>query len=256
MKKRLLVIFSLLLGLALSTKAQVIMQPAEPNTACMEAWQNYHKADILWNTGWGLFGGGLATATITIPFAIGSAFGNGARPPEDRDPKMVITNKCLWSTFYIACGAVVASIPCLAVGQVRRKAALKSYNEWNCESSLSCEQINNYNKNGETIWKTGWGLFGAGLGLTAVGTIIVTTIYSPTTEPNPDRPLPPGLEKGAYAMIGVGCAATIASFPCLGVGQVRRHAASRLYNEKCSDQPILTFNIQTSANGLGIAMQF
>lgn len=55
----------------------------------------------------------------------------------------------------------------------------------------------------------------------------------------------------------VGGGITLASIPCLAVGQVRRKAAMNMYNEKCgSDQPILSFSLQTSSNGLGIAMQF
>ena len=61
MKK--LCILLVLFGITLNaTQAQNILKPAEPNEVCMEAWQNYHKADVIWKTGWGLFGAGLGVA--------------------------------------------------------------------------------------------------------------------------------------------------------------------------------------------------
>ena len=232
-----------------TTQAQLILKPAEPNEVCMEAWQNYHKADVLWKTGWGLFGGGLVMASLGAGCGTGTAFGVGARPPEERDSKLIAMNKFWWSLCYIGSASVVASVPCLIVGQVRRKAAICSYDEVDCESFLSCEQINSYYRNNNALWKAGWGLFGSGIGLTVLGTLFV---LSPTSSKNASV-----FQKSGFALIGIGGGAGIASIPCLAVGQVRRKSAAKLYNEKCcSEQPILSFSLQTSSNGLGIAMQF
>ena len=54
----------------------------------------------------------------------------------------------------------------------------------------------------------------------------------------------------------IGSGATIASIPCLAVGQTRRKAAQNYYQKNCAAEPPLTFAIQTSSNGLGIAMKF
>lgn len=56
--------------------------------------------------------------------------------------------------------------------------------------------------------------------------------------------------------IGVGAGLVTASVPCLIVGQVRRKTAMQMYKDNCSTEPSLTFSIQTSSNGLGMAMHF
>lgn len=62
-------------------------------------------------------------------------------------------------------------------------------------------------------------------------------------------------DAGAVLM-GVGLGSLITSIPCICVGQVERKKASNLYNQHCAAEPPLTFSIQSSANGLGLAMQF
>ena len=56
--------------------------------------------------------------------------------------------------------------------------------------------------------------------------------------------------------MGVGLGSLITSIPCICVGQVERKKATSLYNQHCAAEPPLTFSIQSSANGLGLAMQF
>ena len=245
-----LIIFS---GITLHiAQAQVVMQPANPNEACAEAWAKYHKGDVLWNTGWGLFGGGMIAGALgwTL-FPIFST----ALPPDAPQEQKNRKTAAIASTLTVATlgsAAFLASIPCLAVGQVRRKTAIKNYEEWNCESYLSCEQINSYYHNADVMWKTGWGLFGAGMGMFTFGMLcIVPNVFPPA--PGPD---PYALEKSGFAILGVGCGAVIASVPCICVGHVRRKASQGLYNDKCADQAPLTFSIQSSSNGIGLAMQF
>ena len=246
MKK--LCILLVLFGITLSaTQAQNILKPAEPNEVCMEAWQNYHKADVLWKTGWGLFGAGagmtLAGCISWTTTKYSSGFSTWQHPG--------------FSIMCVGLASFVSSIPCLAVGQVRRKAAMTTYFDNNC-SPETCEQINLNYKKANTLWKTGWGLFGAGMGLVLGGGIFaMCNMYTPEPEPlMENNPRVSASNIGFYTMI-VGGGITLASIPCLAVGQVRRKAASKLYNEKCgSDQPVLSFSLQTSSNGLGLAMQF
>lgn len=245
MKK--LCILLVLFGITLNaTQAQNILKPAEPNEVCMEAWQNYHKADVLWKTGWGLFGAG---AGLTLAGCIGwTCWPRGESYAYTR-PGFII--------MCIGGGTLLSSIPCLVIGQVRRKSAMVIYNEYNC-SPETCEQINLNYKKANTLWKTGWGLFGAGMGLVLGGGIFaMCNMYTPEPEPlMENNPRVSAFNIGFYTMI-VGGGITLASIPCLAVGQVRRKAASKLYNEKCgSDQPVLSFSLQTSSNGLGLAMQF
>lgn len=245
MKK--LCILLVLFGITLNaTQAQNILKPAEPNKVCMEAWQNYHKADVLWKTGWGLFGAG---AGMTLAGCIGWTCWPRGESYAFTRPGFII--------MCIGGGAFLSSIPCLAVGQVRRKSAMVIYNEYNC-SPETCEQINLNYKKANTLWKTGWGLFGAGMGLTLGGGLLwVSTSNFGGVDPRERRAsLDAASLAGFYIMIA-GSAVTIASIPCLAVGQVRRKEAANLYNTKCNpDQPILSVSLQTSSNGLGLAMQF
>ena len=248
MKK--LCILIVLFGITFNAiQAQLILKPAEPNEVCMEAWQNYHKADVIWKTGWGLFGAGagmtLAGCISWTTTKYSSGFSTWQHPG--------------FSIMCVGLASFVSSIPCLAVGQVRRKAAMTTYFDNNC-SPETCADIKINYKKANTLWKTGWGLFGAGLGLSVGGSVLWLT------NANFGGALPPSEYKGTkraaacdtgFAIMIIGCGMEIASIPCLAVGQVRRKAAAKLYNEKCgSDQPVLSFSLQTSSNGLGIAMQF
>ena len=127
MKK--LCILLVLFGITLSaTQAQNILKPAEPNEVCMEAWQNYHKADVLWKTGWGLFGSGMGLVLGGGIFAMCNMYTPEPEPLIENNPRVSASNIGFY-TMIVGGGITLASIPCLAVGQVRRKAASKLYNE-------------------------------------------------------------------------------------------------------------------------------
>lgn len=126
--KRLLVLM-LVCSVAYSNmRAQVIMKPSEPNTVCAEAWEKYHKGDVLWKTGWGLFGVGGAMGIAGGVTGFITGFYGSAYPPEMRDPKASIAPLTGYAIMGIGCGLFVASIPCIVVGQVQRKKALEEYN--------------------------------------------------------------------------------------------------------------------------------
>ena len=131
--KKIIVVLMVLAGMALhSVYAQEVLQPSKPNEVCAEAWEKYKKGDTLWKTGWGLFGAGAGLAVAGGVTGWLTGFGTSARPPEERDPSAYIAPKTGWALMGIGCGVFVASIPCIIVGQVRRKKALKIYNE-QCE---------------------------------------------------------------------------------------------------------------------------
>lgn len=226
-------------------QAQQILKPTNPSETCAQAWQDYRKADILWKTGWGLFGAGTClTAGGVLAWTLSNYSWMDAHGSTWTHPG--------FSIMCIGGGVFFASIPCLAVGQVHRKAAMKIYYENNC-SPETCEQIKlNYRK-ADVLWKTGWGLFVPGL---VVGTIGGCCIYfgSWGNYDGQHGGISPLSDSGC-ALLSVGGGMLIASIPCLAVGQ-RRKASQSMYQERCGDQPPLTFSLQTSANGLGLAMQF
>ena len=229
-------------------QAQKVLLPAEPSEVCLQAWNDYHKADMLWNTGWGLFGAG---TVMTIAGVLGWDM-----TPYSSPYRYTLANPgfCIMC---IGAGTFFASIPCIAVGQVRRKEALKIYKEWNC-SPETCEDIKINYKQADTLWKTGWGLFGAGCGLAIFGGVFGHHFaqcqdHLPPEDRDPNKT---AAAVAGTAIMGIGCGVFGISVPCLIVGQVRRKASCDLYNQQCADQTPLTFSLQSSSNGLGLAMQF
>ena len=57
-------------------------------------------------------------------------------------------------------------------------------------------------------------------------------------------------------LLGAGSGLFVASIPCIVVGTVKRNNSYELYNQTCARQTALEFGIQTSQNGVGIAMKF
>ena len=123
------IIFALLMVVPTHLSAQKLVQPTDPNEACQQAWKDYKKADALWKTGWGLFGAGLGLTTFGVSYGVLSGFGVGAYPPDKRTPEMYTHPIAGWTICGIGSGMLVASVPCLAVGQIRRKAAKQLYDE-------------------------------------------------------------------------------------------------------------------------------
>lgn len=140
--------------------AQGSVLPTDPNDACAEAWQKYHKADKLWKTGWGLFGGGGALA-------------------------------------------LAGGITCAVYDSATKDSGNKS-------------------GNGQQHYSVGMAIGGL----------------------------------SAFFVTVIGGTVMVASVPCICVGHSRRKRAMDVINTQCPDQPALTFSIQSSSNGVGIAMQF
>lgn len=107
--------------------AQQIIKPSEPNEICAEAWQKYHKADVLWKTGWGLFGGGIGICMGGG--ALWACTGQSDMAPSERVFAKSAAHRAGLGMMIAGGGIIVASIPCLAVGQVRRKAVRQIYQE-------------------------------------------------------------------------------------------------------------------------------
>ena len=220
-----------------ATQAQTLLKPTNPNEACAQAWNNYRKADVLWKTGWGLFIFGAVGTTACSIGTIATLYKHEMTPAE------LATNRACFSLAIISCGVLASSVPCLIVGQVRRKDAIRTINEYQCAPDLTCDELRVSYKRANDTWKAGWGLFGSGLGLLIVG------INLTFTENNT-------MLYAGLGLISIGSGAVITSVPCLAFGQVQRKSAAKQYHQYCVDQPPLTFNLQTSSNGLGIAMNF
>lgn len=113
-------------------QAKGIPQPQNPNKACEEAWNDYRKANALWITGWCLFSVGVASGVMEGLVFPMTAFNSGPNVETRTSTKVVM------GLMGVSSGMIVASVPCLIVGQINRKAALKTYREQcTSESSLT-----------------------------------------------------------------------------------------------------------------------
>ena len=129
MKTQRFIICALLLLVSTLMPAQKLVLPSDPNEACQQAWNDYRKADALWKTGWGLFGAGIGLTAFGATYGVLTGFGVGTFPPEKRTPEMYARPIAGWAICGVGSGMLIASVPCLAVGQVRRKAAKKIFDE-------------------------------------------------------------------------------------------------------------------------------
>ena len=121
------------------------------------------------------------------------------------------------------------------------------------EPNEACSEAWQKYKNGDTLWKTGWGLLGAGLGVGTGGGLLF--VYGrPYFRIGSSGPDP--LATSAFSLFCLGAGAVVAAVPCLIVGQVRRKSAIKSYQENCVQEQITTFKIQSSSDGIGLAIQF
>ncbi|MGM9809684.1 MAG: hypothetical protein ACI30J_02305 [Paludibacteraceae bacterium] len=110
---------------------------------------------------------------------------------------------------------------------------------------------------GTKLWKAGWGLFGAGLGVGIVGIVMcgagVADIAMNDGVVNQGNI---GLTNAGVGVAVVGDLMIMGSIPCLVVGSIKRNNTHEVYNKTRHLTSPLTFQLQTSQNGVGIAMTF
>lgn len=130
------------------------------------------------------------------------------------------------------------------MGSVMDKKAYANFLQNNCPTAY------NQYKKGKVLVGTGWGLFGAGVALAAVGGGLIFVDYAL-------------IGSGELFYIGAITAATggvctLASIPVLCVGYNKRDNAYKVYNEKCSSPSVqqLSLNLISGQNGLGLALNF
>lgn len=121
-----------------------------------------------------------------------------------------------------------------------------------------------YKKTSRSLICSGWGLFGAGIAMSAI--ICPVLVHEANTvylyyEGGVMKPI-------GFTMLGVGCGALVASLPCLVIGYQRKHRICNQYlfganannyarnMPNGAEQPYLTFNMQYNGNGLGVKLTF
>ena len=111
-------------------------------------------------------------------------------------------------------------------------------------------------KSGYVTAMTGWGLFAAGPILTLCIGLPVWLSGDPCIDDHYDS------QKGALhagfgiGSIAVGMGAFISGITCLGVGYGKMHRSADIYNFHCANKPTTYWSLQSSANGIGLALHF
>jgi hypothetical protein len=110
---------------------------------------------------------------------------------------------------------------------------------------------------GAKLRKTGWQLLASGLPILTAGIVLCGVGVGVGYEQG-NKQLGDGLCVPGAILIGVGTGLSIGSIPCLIVGSVKKNNSYEVYNEQCAPKPTATldFRLQTSENGIGLAMRF
>ncbi len=110
---------------------------------------------------------------------------------------------------------------------------------------------------GAKLRKTGWQLLASGLPILTAGIVLCGVGVGVGYEQG-NKQLGDGLCVPGAILIGVGTGLSIGSIPCLIVGSVKKNNSYEVYNEECAPKPTATldFRLQTSQNGIGLAMRF
>ncbi len=118
----------------------------------------------------------------------------------------------------------------------------------------TCPEAYSQYKKGNTLVKTGWGLFGAGIVLLGGG-ITMCILEEELDEYYDDYPYFPLFIGGITSAI-VGGVVTVTSIPIFSVGYAKRNKrALDTFNRKCAE-PAVTYNLTAGQNGLGLAINF
>ena len=120
----------------------------------------------------------------------------------------------------------------------------------------SCPEVYGRFKSGYVTAMTGWGLFAAGPILTLCIGLPVLIFGDPCMDDHYDShkvALHAGFGVG---FITVGMGAFVSGITCLGVGYGRMHRSAEIYNFLCANKPTTYWSLQSSANGLGLALHF
>lgn len=114
---------------------------------------------------------------------------------------------------------------------------------------------------GNKLWKAGWGLLGAGIGIEMligvplycagwVNSVNDAVYYNSYSNYNA------ALVVSGAAFITIGSLMEAGSIPLLIVGGIRRNNTHEVYNASCAKPNTVSLNLQSSANGIGLALKF
>lgn len=108
----------------------------------------------------------------------------------------------------------------------------------------NCPKACHQYKLGKQLTYAGWGVFGGGLALTAVGATLLGMAH--------------GDMSAELSLVCLGPICVGAGVSLFTVGYIKRDKAYKVYNNTCasSSATLITFNLTAGQNGLGVAMNF
>lgn len=116
----------------------------------------------------------------------------------------------------------------------------------------NCERAYQYYQKQQKIQKAGWGLFGCGLGITVAGAVM-SGIY--------DRKVY-DLYGAGVGLACIGFTAVLVGVPMIIAADANKRNAHKVYNTWCGYKELeqetsrLELRLQSSPNGLGLALSF
>lgn len=141
-----------------------------------------------------------------------------------------------------------------ADGQPMNKQMFAAHMQQNAEAQLA-QQF----RSGLTVANVGWGLFGGGLAMELAGCFMIPASASHLANEGGQGVAPMvGMQLAGAWMIVLGGCVTTASIVCLGVGYARMHNSADVFVATVRDRqrPQAYLSLQTSRNGLGLALNF
>ena len=106
----------------------------------------------------------------------------------------------------------------------------------------NCYEAWQSHQNGKKLVKNGWTFFGVGLGCFVISIPLAFAPYSIYYDP---------------ILWGAGSGFLISSVVCLPIGYSRVHNSHEIFNQQCAKRTAkLELGLQTSQNGLGLALKF
>jgi len=135
----------------------------------------------------------------------------------------------------------------------------KNYYQYIKDNRLACVPAYQQFNQGHKMTLAGWSLFGAGTAMFGMGLGFFLGVphddLSYRLRKNGDYH---GELKAGLSFIIIGSAATACSVPLLSIGYYKKNNAYKVYNNNCAPKKTtaVTLNLQSSSNGLGLALQF
>ncbi len=133
-------------------------------------------------------------------------------------------------------------------GENMDQRAFRGYLQNN--SPVAFERFNS----GQKIATAGWALFGTGLGIEAVGNVLMQTIAKKSAGKTAEQ-VYQGLSI-SQSIISLGSATVASGIACLGVGYARMHRAADLYNVETAYRKGAEFTLSMGENGVGLTCKF